>query len=311
MNIIDDAIIQKYLDEAVKVSRANDAGEVAKYIPELSLQDPRQTAAIIRTTNNKIYSSGDSLHDDFTLQSSAKLVVLIGLLEEFGSEEVYKWVMVEPSGHDFNSVARLDQFGPYPSNPMLNAGAITLCSKIPGNDEDKMHWLDVWIEKLFNEKARLNTKVFASERRTGDRNRALAYLLRSNNMLEGDVERILEIYFTLCSFEMSPYQAAHLPYLLANKGKNTSGEQIISENTVKQSISIMATCGLYNESGKHLVNTGMPAKSSVSGYIFAVVPGIAGIVTFSPRVNAKGSSVRGSIILRELSNKLNWHFALN
>ncbi|NQY42418.1 MAG: glutaminase A [Legionellales bacterium] len=310
MSVENSISIQENLDLAIEKSFGNSNGDVAQYIPELSSQDPEQTAGIIRTVDNKIYSSGNSLHENFTLQSASKLVVLMGLLEEFGPEKVYQWVMVEPSGHDFNSVARLDQFGPYPSNPMLNAGAISLCSRIPGNDEAKMRWLDNWIEKLFNEKAHLNTKVFASERRTGDRNRALAYLLKSNNIINGDIEGILEVYFTLCSFEMTPYQSVYLPYLLANGGKEPNGEQVISESTVKQTISIMATCGLYNESGSHLVNTGMPSKSSVSGYIFAVVPGIAGIVTFSPRVNEKGTSIRGSIILEELSNTLGWHFGI-
>ena len=156
----------------------------------------------------------------------------------------------------------------------------------------------------------LNAKVFASERRTGDRNRALAYLLKSSNMIEGNVEWILETYFALCSFEVSPLDACYLPFLLANGGKNAAGEQVISLQTAIQTISIMATCGLYNESGTHLVKTGMPSKSGVSGYMIAVVPDVAGIVTFSPKVNPKGTSERGSLMLEHVSRELNWHFAI-
>lgn len=307
---LQDSEIQSVLDAAVLNSRSETSGQAAQYIPELSEQDPEQTCAVIRTTDDRTFYAGDNIHEKFTLQSTAKLVLLIGMLEEFGPEQVFKWVMVEPSGDDFSSVARLDQFGPKPSNPMLNAGAIALCGHIPGNDEKRMHWLDNWIEKLFNEKPHLNTKVFASERRTGNRNRSLAYLLKSSNALAGDVESILESYFALCSFEISPYQATYLPYLLANHGQNSNGEQIISLETVKHTISIMATCGLYNESGTHLVKTGMPAKSGVSGYIYAVMPRVAGVVTFCPRINKKGTSKRGSLILESLSKELGWHFAI-
>ena len=302
--------IKEALNNAVKIASKCDKGEVAQYIPELSSQDPSQTSIVVRLNNGKVISSGNCQHTRFTLQSVSKLVVLIGLLEEFGPSKVFEWVLVEPSGDDFSSVARLDQFGPRPSNPMLNSGAITLCSHIPGNSEEKIHWIEEWLHKLFNDKPHLNAKVFASERRTGDRNRALAYLLKSNDIIQGNIELILETYFALCSFEVNPEDGSYLPFLLANGGKNPSGEQIISLATATQAVSIMATCGLYNESGAHLVKTGMPAKSSVSGYLFAVVPGVGGVATFSPKVNRKGTSVRGAIMLEEISKELNWHFAI-
>ncbi len=194
---------------------------------------------------------------------------------------------------------------------MLNAGAIALCSRIPGIGEQQFRWLEHWVQKLFNQRLSINPLVFASEKRTGNRNRALAYLLKSRNNLGADVHETLDLYFALCSYEAMLDQMLYLPTLLANRGKDPdTGEQILSTETCKITLAIMATCGLYDETGTHMVKTGMPAKSGVSGYTIAVVPGKAGIVVLSPRVNAKGNSIRGEIMLEGLSKAMNWHFAL-
>ena len=305
----DQQVIQTVLEDAIASAQSNHEGVVASYIPELACVSADITSVTVCTIKGACLSAGNHQQEKFTLQSAAKLVVLIGLLEERGPEDVYSWVRVEPSGAAFSSVARLDQFGPRPSNPMLNSGAITLCSHIPGNTEQRTAWLEKWFRKLFGQKLTFNLTVFNSERRTGNRNRSLAYLLKSNDQISGNIEHILETYFSLCSFETTVQCAANLPTLLANCGKNLDGEQIISAETARQVISIMATCGLYNESGRHLLRTGMPAKSSVSGLTLAVVPGRAGIAVCSPRVDEKGNSIRGEIILEHISKSLEWHFA--
>ncbi len=297
------------MKKALALAKQNQDGKVASYIPELASIDPDLTGVCVQLIDGRRVTVGGIEKEKFTLQSAAKLIVLIGMLEEHGPEQVYSWVKVEPSGDDFASVARLDQFGPRPSNPMLNSGAIVLCSHIPGNAEQRLTWLETWTEKLFGTKLSINQKVFASERRTGDRNRSIAYLLKSNKMIAGDVDDILETYFYLCSIEANVIHAANLPCLLANLGRDTQGNQIIKETTARDVTAIMATCGLYNESGSHLVLTGMPAKSGVSGFILSVAPHIGGIAAYSPRVNAKGTSYRGEIMLQHLSQTFGWHFA--
>jgi glutaminase len=308
---VDGAINTALLKELVDEAANNHEGHVANYIPELANVDKNITAIAVHPLNggDSVMYSNSPL-TPITLQSTAKLIPLIGLLEEFGMEQVLHWVKVEPSGDDFASITRLEQFGPKPSNPMLNAGAITLCSHIPGKGEHQFAWLDNWVNRLFNQNLRINPSVFASEKRTGDRNRSLAYLLRSRKSLGTRVSETLDLYFTLCSYEAQIEQVLNLPTLLANYGKNPiTGEQIISLDTCKITLSIMATCGLYDETGSHMVRTGMPAKSGVSGYTMASVPGRAGIVVFSPLVNAKGNSIRGEIMLESVSRALGWHFA--
>ncbi len=300
------------LKQLVSHASENHEGNTADYIPELAHVDKDSTAIAVHQLNQKplVYSNKPLI--PVTLQSTAKLVPLIGLLEELGAEKVFQWVKVEPSGDDFASITRLEQFGPMPSNPMLNTGAITLCSHIPGKTAaSQFSWLNYWIQRLFNHTLAINPVVLASEKRTGDRNRSLAYLLKGQKNLHTDLDTTLELYFSLCSYEALIDQVLYLPTLLANGGRDLeTGAQRISVETCKITLAIMATCGLYDETGTHMVNTGMPAKSGVSGYTVAVVPGKAGVVVSSPRVNKKGNSIRGEIMLEQLSRTLNWHFAL-
>ena len=300
-----------FLQKIVEDAQANTEGKAASYIPELAKANPHLTAIGVQEIGSEPLCYSNAPLEPVTLQSTAKLIPLIGLLEEYGVEQLLNWVNVEPSGDEFSSITRLEQFGPMPSNPMLNAGAITLCSHIPGRGEQQFAWLQNWIQKLFNQRLSINSMVFASEKRTGNRNRSLAYLLKSRDCLATDIHETLDLYFALCSYEATLDQLLYLPLLLANGGHDPiTQESIISEETCKITVSIMATCGLYDETGTHMVRTGMPAKSGVSGYILAVLPGRAGIVALSPLVNAKGNSIRGKIMLEALSQSLNWHFAI-
>ena len=300
-------LLKKIVEQAEK----NLEGDTANYIPELANVNKDMTAiAVNQIGSESVMYTNTPLHL-VTLQSTSKMIPLIGLLEEFGAEKLLEWVTFEPSGDEFSSIVRLERFGPKPCNPMLNAGAITLCSHIPGVGEQKFAWMENWVQKLFNQRLSINPLVFASEKRTGDRNRSLAYLLQSRSNLGSNVNETLDLYFALCSYEAMLEQMIYLPTLLANTGKDPiSNEQIISAETCKVTLAIMATCGLYDESGMHMVRTGMPAKSGVSGYTIAVVPGKAGIAVLSPRVNSKGNSIRGEIMLENISKAMNWHFAL-
>lgn len=305
-SILNENFLKSLVDSALR----NNEGKVAAYIPELANMNEAITAIAVQKIGEKpLYYSNFPLQP-VTLQSAAKLVPLIAHLEEKGVEKVLKWVNVEPSGDDFASITRLERHGPEPSNPMLNSGAIMLCSHIPGQDEHQFAWLEHWMQKLFNQSLSINPSVFTSEKRTGDRNRSLAFLMNSRGILGTPVEKTLDLYFALCSYQATIEQSLYLPTLLANLGCDpNTGERIISKNTCQITLSIMATCGLYDETGTHMVRTGMPAKSGVSGYIFASVVNKAGVVVLAPKVNSKGNSIRGEMMLEQLSNAMNWHFA--
>lgn len=303
------AYIQNTLDEAVREARENDQGAPADYIPELANVAADLVSSSIILSDGTQISSGDYEQHVFTLQSIAKLISLIGLLEEYGEEKLLSWIHVEPSGQSFSSIAQVERYGPIPVNPMVNAGAIALCSRIPGDTQQRSQWLDYWAAKLFGKSLQVNGKIFASERATGDRNRSIAYLLKSKHELGLPVDETLETYFYLCSYEADVTTAAYLPMLLANGGLTADGTRVISERTSNSVVAIMATCGMYDESGMNFVRTGMPAKSGVSGIVVAVATGRGGIAVCSPRLNDKGGSVRGQQILTQVSQQLDWHFA--
>lgn len=300
--------LQQILEHAVSLSQNDFSGAKATYIPQLADVCAETTNISVVLSDGESFKAGTDTELLISLQSTAKLIVLIGMLEEQGPDRVRSWVRFEPSGNDFASIARLDQFGPLPSNPMLNAGAISLCSQIKGSMEERLAWVHRWAKKLMGTELTIDDAVFQSEFRTGDRNRSIAYLLRSTGVVVGDIEELMRVYFSLCSLEATVTTAAMLPMILANDGLDANGERIIGQETARIATSVMATCGLYNESGTHLVNTGLPAKSGVSGLIIAVAPGKAGIAVASPRVNSKGNSIRGGIMLEYVSRKLHWHF---
>lgn len=301
--------ISKALNDALTAARSLNEGMPADYIPELANVDPDLISASIRLVDGTQIFSGDCDNHVFTLQSVAKLISLIGLIEEFGDDKLFSWIHVEPSGQSFSSIAQVDRYGPIPVNPMVNAGAIALCSRIPGDTQQRAQWLDGWASQLFGKDLSVNGKVFASERATGDRNRSIAYLLKSKQELGLPVDDALETYFYLCSYQCDVRTADHLTMILANGGLTPDGTRIISERTSNAVVAIMATCGMYDESGINLVRTGMPAKSGVSGIIVAVATGRGGIAVSSPRLNDKGGSLRGNFILQYVSQELDWHFA--
>ncbi len=311
MPLPDPAVVQAVLGFALEKARRNREGEPASYIPELALVPLENTSAAVVLASGDTLLAGDASTHSFTFQSSAKLLTLIGLLEERGPVEVFDIVGSEPSGDSFGSVARLETHGPKPANPLINSGAIALCGQLRGTVERRVAWLRTWSERLYGSAIAIDEKVLANERSSADRNRAIAYFLKHGGVLKGDVNETLDVYFALCSLSGGVREAAHLPAILANGGvRPGSNERVLSKQTVAIVVSIMATCGMYNESGNYLTATGMPAKSGVSGVIVAVVPGLAGVAVSSPRLNDKGGSVRGHLILRELSRQLGWHFAL-
>ncbi|MFN3234511.1 MAG: glutaminase A [Gammaproteobacteria bacterium] len=302
--------IQTSLNKAVKLALKNNKGEHATYIPELAQMPLEKTGVSVTLNDGTKIQAGDCEEFYVSLQSAAKVPLLIGLLEEFGQEQVFKWINVEPTGRGFAAIDYSNRFSNLPSNPMINAGAIALCSHIPGSTRDQqIEWLDKWMEKLFNIPLKINHKMYTSELENSDRNLSLAYLMRSNHVIKGDVASILKNYVALCAYETTVEHASYLPMLLANRGCDENGNRVLTEETVKCVTSIMATCGLYNETGLFMVHTGMPAKSSVSGLILAVAIGHGGVATFNPRLTIKGGSVRGQIMLQEISKDLEWHFA--
>lgn len=282
-------------------------GKVASYIPELTKANPSDLGVCIIDKDNNMYCSGDC-DKKFTIQSISKTIVLAMALMDNDWNYVFSKVGMEPSGDPFNSIMKLEtNDSKKPCNPMINAGAIVTTSLIKGDTpkEKEERMLNFFRKLAKNDSLEINYSVYESEKLTGDRNRAMAYLLKNDGFIEGDVEEVLDLYFKQCSIEVNAKDLARIGLLFANYGVDIeTGERVISENISRMVKTFMITCGMYDASGEFAIKVGIPAKSGVGGGIMASVPHKMGIGVFGPSLDKKGNSIGGLKILEDLSKEL-------
>ena len=281
-------------------------GKVADYIPELGKANPVYLGLCIMTPDGARIEYGDT-EQRFTLQSISKVIVLAVALQHLGFDAVFSRVMMEPSGDAFNSILKLDTASNRPFNPLINAGAIETVSLLSRRFTfDAL--LDFTRIVCMDDDIVLNEAVYHSESATGDRNRAIGYLLKSKGVLEGEVLPAVDLYFRLCSLSVTARSLAGLGLVLACGGVDPrSGIRLLSPQTVRIVKTLMFTCGMYDRSGEFAVRVGIPCKSGVGGGIMASVENRMGIGTFGPAVDDKGNSIGGGRTLEYLSRELHLH----
>lgn len=296
--------------EIFEKTKKNKKGKVADYIPQLSRVDPEKFAVSICTIDGQQFAIGD-IKDNFCVQSSSKPFSYCMALEEFGSKNVHNHIGREPSGKGFNELS-LNEKG-LPHNPMINSGAIMSCSMIKPdlNIADRFdHVLETWKKLSGSSYVGFNNSVYLSERQTADRNFALGYFMRENaafpektNLLE-----TLEFYFQCCSIELNARAMSNIAATLANGGTSPlTREKVFTPANVKNCLSLMGSCGMYDFSGEFSFEIGLPAKSGVSGVVIIVIPNVMGISIWSPKLDKLGNSVRGLDFCQELVNRYSFH----
>lgn len=293
-------IIEKSIEKSLVYSNE---GEVASYIPELANVNPTDFALSIVYVDGQEYKFGD-YNKIFSIQSISKVILLIMALNDNSINEVFEKVDTEPTKYKFNSLIPIDDIA---ANPFINAGAITVSSLVKGKDlNEKFDRIFDKIKKLSNsDKISFLEEIYKSEMDTTDVNRSISYYLRSKKIFSLDAEEVLDLYIRNCSIGINSTDLAHIGALLANGGKDLeSGVEIISKDSVRIVLSQMASCGMYEESGRFLLEVGIPSKSGVSGAILGVVPGKCGICVYSPKLDKSGNSVVGKNLLKILSNDL-------
>lgn len=282
-------------------------GNLANYIPELAKANRNDLGIYIISSDDRINRAGD-YNKKFTIQSIVKPILLLLALMDNGIEEVRNHVGVEATGKPFDAINVTEQsLLSDHLNPMVNMGAIAMCTLIKGSSyQERFERLLTLVRTLAdNDDISLNEDVYLSEKRTGSKNRALAYLLKTYGMITDDVEDVLDCYFRACSIQVTCADLAHIGYTLANHGRQPfSGKRVFPEEYARYVNAILMTCGMYDGSGEFAVKVGVPAKSGVGGGIMAVVPTRMGIGIFSPSLDAKGNSVAGIKALESLSQKL-------
>jgi len=301
--------IPSYLDEVLQSVAADRTGVLANYIPELAEVDPERLGASIAMVDGELYASGDT-DSLFTIQSISKPFVYALALADRGFEKVLDKVGVEPSGEPFNEISLEDSSG-RPLNPMINAGAITTHSLVGTetmNRAERMERVISGLSAFAGRSLDVDEAVYSSEIEHAHRNLAIAHMLRSHDILTENPTGVVEGYPRQCSLLVTVQDLAMMAATLANYGiQPVTGEQVVPKTVVRQVLSVMFTCGMYNAAGDWATQVGIPAKSGVGGGIIGAVPGQLGLATFSPRLDVHGNSVRGVSLFERFSSDMGMH----
>jgi glutaminase len=278
-------------------------GEVAAYIPELATVDPGYFGVNLTTVDGRNYEAGDADYK-FSIQSMAKVFSLTLAYKMLGGK-LWERLGVEPSGTAFNSLVQLEADHGIPRNPFINAGAIVICDILISNLENPEKELLAFIRNLAgNPDLTYSESIAQSEKSVGYRNIALCNFIKSFGNIHNDPDVVTDLYFRLCSIEMSCREVSQAFLYLANHGRKPAGdEQILTLSQAKRINAIMQTCGLYDEAGEFSYKVGLPGKSGVGGGIVAISPGKYSICVWSPRLNRKGNSYRGVQFLEQFTTE--------
>ncbi|XP_029689744.1 glutaminase kidney isoform, mitochondrial isoform X2 [Takifugu rubripes] len=287
-----------------------EAGQVADFIPQLAKFSPELWGVSLCTVDGQRHSVGDT-KVPFCLQSCVKPLAYAVALHDLGTERTHQFVGKEPSGFRFNKLSLND--GDKPHNPMVNAGAIVISSLIKPdlNKAERFDYVMEFLKRMAGmENVGFSNATFQSERETGDRNYAIGYYLKEKKCFpeNTDMMAVLDFYFQLCSIEATCESGSVMAATLANGGIcPITGERVLSTEAVRNTLSLMHSCGMYDFSGEFAFHVGLPAKSGVSGGVLLVVPNVMGMMCWSPPLDRIGNSVRGIHFCQELVSRFNFH----
>lgn len=296
----------RFLNDCLTEFSAETSGNVADYIPELSKADPAHFGISLATLDGHVYEVGDS-RVPFTIQSMSKPFVFALALDMLGAAKVESAIGVEPSGDPFNSI-RLNADN-HPFNPMVNAGAIA-CTGLIHSSKGGAAFEEIRkaLGRFAGRDLDVDGAVYTSESQTGDRNRAIAYLLKTNSVIADNVAEVLDVYFRQCAVLVTARDIAVMAATLANRGINpVTGEQVVTPYAISRTLSVMTSSGMYDYAGEWIYRIGIPAKSGVGGGILAALPARLGLGSYSPKLDKHGNSVRGIKVCEALSSHYDLH----
>jgi len=303
--------IQKAVDAAYAKYKGLQEGKNAVYIPALAKVDPNLFGIAVVTPDGKVYSAGD-VKTEVSIQSISKVFTMMQVIQEQGLESIEKRIGVDATGARFNSIIAVEAVkttigaGAPEMNPLVNPGAISSTSMVKGSSAD-----EVWkkIIGIHNDSAGRSLTVlqdvYKSESDTNQRNQAIGALMLAYGYIKDNWQQAVDLYTRQCSIGVNAKDLAMMAGTLADGGKNpVTGKNVIDAAKVPGVLAVMATAGLYDDSGKWLYHTGLPAKSGVGGGLIAVSPGKFGIAVVSPPLDDAGNSVRAQKAIADISNAL-------
>ncbi len=301
--------IQAALDAAYAKYQNLQEGANADYIPALAAVDSNIYGIALVTTKGKVYTAGD-IASEVSIQSISKVFTLAKVMDEQGPEMIANSIGVDATGMRFNSIVSIEfsqkALGGPEMNSLVNPGAIATTSYVKGDTRDAI-WNSIlsYYSDFAGRPLSVNQEVFKSESDTNQRNQAIGYLMYAYGYIKSEPMRATDIYTEQCSVSVNAKDLAMMAGTLANAGKNpVSKKQVMNSENVPELLAVMATAGLYDDSGKWLYQTGLPGKSGVGGGIIAVSPGKFGIAVISPRLDDAGNSVRAQKAIADISAAL-------
>jgi glutaminase len=301
--------VQTVVNAAFAKYRTLQEGKNADYIPALAKVDPNLFGIAIVTPDGRTITAGD-VKTEVSIQSISKVFTMARVIQDQGPEAIEKTIGVDATGMRFNSIVSVEfakkELGGPEINPLVNPGAITATSMVQGGSADK-----VWASILgtYNDFAgrplSVLQDVYKSESDTNQRNQAIGMLMSAYEYIKSNPAQATDLYTRQCSVGVNAKDLATMAATLAFGGRNpVTGKQVISAENVPYVLAVMATAGLYDDSGKWLYHTGLPAKSGVGGGIIAISPGKFGIAVISPPLDDAGNSVRAQRAIRDISAAL-------
>jgi glutaminase len=297
--------IQSAVNAAYTKYKDLQEGKNADYIPALAKVDPNLYGIAVVTLDGKAYTAGDN-KSEVSIQSISKVFTLANVIQESGADLIRDTVGVDPTGQAFNSIVAIEQYKGKEMNPLVNPGAIATTSFVKGADADEV-WMKI-IRTYSDFAGRplvVNQEVYKSESDTNQRNQAIAELMHAYGIIKNNPQQATDLYTRQCSVNVNAKDLATMAATLANEGVNpVTHKRVLSAEHVPQILAVMAIGGLYDDSGKWLFATGLPAKSGVGGGLIAVSPGKFGIAVISPPLDAAGNSVRAQKAITDISTAL-------
>lgn len=299
------ADVEAALNAAYAKYKTLQEGANADYIPALAKVDSNIYGIALVTPEGDIYTAGD-IKSEVSIQSISKVFTMALVMDEKGTGSIFDNMGVDATGQVFNSIVAVEQYKGAQMNPLVNAGAITATSMVSGDSREEI-WNKIlnYYNAFAGRKLSVNEEVFESEAATNQRNQAIAQLMYAYDRIEDNPAQATDIYTEQCSVNVNAQDLAVMAATLANGGRNpVTGKQVMRNENVNEVLAVMATAGLYDDSGQWLYLTGLPAKSGVGGGIIAVSPGQFGIAVISPPLDPAGNSVRAQKAIADISNAL-------
>jgi glutaminase len=301
----DDATIKSVLDSVYAKVKDAKGGKNADYIPALAKVNPNIFGIAIVTVDGRVFTVGD-IKSEVSIQSISKVFTLAMVMDQQGADAVEKNIGVDATGQAFNSIVAIETYKGLEMNPLVNPGAITATSMVKGENR-KAIWSSLldYYSGFAGRPLAVNAEVFKSESETNQRNQAIAALMYAYGRIKDNPARATDIYTEQCAVNVNAKDLAMMAATLANGGKNpVTGRTVMKAENVPEVLAVMATAGLYDDAGKWLYHTGLPAKSGVGGGIIAVVPGKFGIAAISPPLDGAGNSYKAQLAIAQVSEAL-------